>query len=351
MNPGYGMAVDYLTRQAPENAGKLGETVAEYAGSKGMNDYASAGLGMAASIAANPLTYAPTPGVNFGLKPVSKPGIGARIGEMRSGVDAMSIERLRRDPTAFFSRADRGEAGAAIGKAKADAGVNLGVQHGNLETFTPENVQLARSPSIVGKKATTSIPDKLMEVRAANPELSPMDAIKSSGITAEEVSKALDMSSNRLSKLNSGTPAFRAESAIKDNLQSIIEIVSPEIKGANKQYSRVALRDEFMEPFPVNQSGKFSKTSALLGAPVGAGVGAVFGGYPGAVMGAGIAQGLRSPFLVGLQTAARGLADKAIDPVLGFASRRAGGVVTQLNNQRRNLITQFIENRSKGSQP
>jgi hypothetical protein len=46
---------------------------------------------------------------------------------MRTGVEASAFEQLRRDPTAFFNTTPREEAGAAIGQAKQDAGINVGV--------------------------------------------------------------------------------------------------------------------------------------------------------------------------------------------------------------------------------
>lgn len=75
ISPVYGLAVDYLTRQAPQQSEELGGAIAEKSGEMGVNPYIGAGLGMAASIASNPLTYAPVPSMNRRLFRVAEPVI------------------------------------------------------------------------------------------------------------------------------------------------------------------------------------------------------------------------------------------------------------------------------------
>ncbi len=314
-------------------AGKMGEA--------GVNPYVS---GAIATVGANlPYMIPLGEGTKYStaLEPaVGKPGYAARIKQMRTGVDASSFERLRRDPTAFFLRDDRNELGAAVGKAKENAGVNLGVKHNELSTFTPENLKLARQQNAVGKASSMTVAEKIQNAIAENKGGDNASIIKASGVTADEVSKAIDLSNNRLAKLHPGTPEFKSESAVKSNLQGMLEVVSPELKQANKDFSRVALRDEFMEPFPVNQAGTMSKISAFGGAPLAGGVGALVAGGPGALV-AGVGyQAARSPFIAGAGTAIRGLVDKALDPALTSTIRSAS---------RRGLITAYIENRSQGS--
>lgn len=350
MAPTLGMA-QYAGQKMNEASGQLGEAVTERVATEFPNAPTAipVGLGAVASIASNPMTYVnPEAGINTKLKPFSgKPGIAARIKEMRTGVDAASFEQLRRDPGAFFSTADRGEVGSTIGKIKQKEGINLGVRHGDITSLTPENLKLARSQNVVGREASSSIAEKLKSAVEANPEGLSDTVIRQSGITPDEVSKAIDLSNNRLSKLTQGTPAFQAESAVKSNLQKVLEVVSPELKQANKDFSRVALRDEFMEPFPVNQSGTFSKVSPFVTTPVGSAIGAVVGGPPGAIVGAAIAQGVRSPFVAGLGTATRGLIDKALDPAVSYTANRVaarGGLIGSVtDNDRRNRISQYID--------
>lgn len=335
-----------------------------------------------------------------------KPGIAARLGQMRTGVEASAFERLRRDPMAFFQTTGRKEAGEAIGQAKQAAGISTGVTQ-DIRSLTPENLAKARNIQSVGNKAQDEILAKIenvtkaesslpvvnpaeagqspyalfqgnfdfgqgnqystyrvygehpraggnfgsaelekmgvpitgRETRAVGQEpiglpaksLAAQDVISKAGIQPNEVSQALDAINKRLSRIErtegAGSPTFQQWSAIKGHFQTMLEQVAPEVRRANKEFSRVALRDKFMEPLPVNQAGTMSKISSFGFTPAAAGVGAVMGGGPGALVGAAAMQAARSPFIAGLGTAARGLLDKGLDPLLsGFgqaASKRA----------------------------
>jgi hypothetical protein len=325
---------------------KAGEYVAEEGGRRFPNLPAAvpATAGFLVANAPNMIPLGKGATINTALKPaIGKPGIAARLKQMRTGVDASAFEQLRRDPTAFFNTTSRKAAGEAIGEAKQAAGVNLGVT-GDIKSLTKENLGRARSPMAASNKAQDAIADKIATAVESNPTANPSDVIRSSGITADEAATALDGINKRLAKLERsegpGSPSFQKWTAIKSHVQSVLEEVAPEVKAANKEFSRVALRDKFMEPMPVNQSGTMSKISTFGFTPAGAGVGGIIGsvGGPigsavGAVIGAGAVQAARSPFVAGLGTATRGLIDKAVDPVL---SRTASEL------SRRALITTYI---------
>lgn len=301
-----------------------GEWIAEKGGELGYPK-----TGVALGLAAQQLPYMVPIGkaanINTKLAPFSgKPGIAARLKQMRTGVEASSFERLRRDPTAFFNPASRKEAGAAIGAAKQQAGVNMGVTD-DISSLTKENLGKARNPMAAASKAQDAIADKISTTLESNPGLAPSEAIRSSGITADEAATALDGINKRLAKLErsegAGSPSFQKWTAIKSHIQTVLDEVAPNVRAANSEFSRIALRDKFMEPMPVNQSGTMSKISTFGFTPAGAGVGAVAGGPVGAVIGAAAVQAARSPFLAGLGTATRGLIDKITDPALTATAR------------------------------
>lgn len=309
-----------------------------------------------------------------------KPGYTARIKQMRTGVEAGDFERLRRDPTAFFNTTARAEAGKAVGTAKEAAGINTGVtrdiksltpeniskarnlqgtankaQDAVIEKLEVSNLPVAQAGSKTGKPhAVFAYTDDfgpggtkrniynvfgdpenpIVKQRGWGSSVAKEDLDKLGipvtgrqagsekylAIDPNEASTALEGINKRLSKLEHtegrGSPSFQQWSAIKKHFQGILEQVAPGVKEANKDFSRVALRDKFMEPFPVNQSGTMSKIDAWGFGPGAAGVGALVGGPIGAVGALGAKMAARSPFVAGLGTATRGLADKAIDPIL-----------------------------------
>lgn len=397
-----GQAMNYL----PEKIEQGGEYIAEKGGELG---YPKTGA-VAGMVAAN-LPYMIPVGkgaqINTALKPFSgKPGIAARMGQMRTGVEASAFEQLRRDPTAFFLGTERQEAGQAIGEAKAKAGISLGVTD-DPATLTAKNLAKARSVQAAGTKAENDIVSRIEDVletgelpvlqpgakegpahalfaytddfgpemskrnvynvfgdpkdpkiakrgygssvskqeldelgipvtgREPRPEnfqrvpnqLSTEELVAKAKITPDEVSTALDGINARLTKLERsagrGSPQFQKWSAIKSQFESMLETTAPEVKQANKEFSRVALRDKFMDPMPVNQAGTMSKISSFAFTPGAAGVGGLLGGIPGAIGGAAIMQGVRSPFVAGLATATRGLADKVLDPLISKAGKEA----------------------------
>lgn len=268
------------------------------------------------------------------LAPASgKPGLAARFKQMRTGVEASEFERLRRDPSAFFDTTSRAEVGREIGKAKAEAGINLGVTN-DPSSLTMENLKKARSPVSMANKAQDRVVAKLnIDKMRQDPNLSLNDAISGEmdamgeKITPDDVSTALKGINIKLSRLERlegrGSPNFQQWTAIKSHFQNLLEELAPQVKQKNQEFSRLALRDKFMEPFPVNQAGTMSKISAFGGAPLMGGVGALVAGGPGAVIGGVGYQAARSPFVAGLGTAVRGLADKALDPILTGAIRDA----------------------------
>lgn len=356
ISPGYGLAVDYLTRQAPQQSEELGGAVAEYAGKQGANPYVGAGLGMAASIASNPLTYAPAPKIDFALKPAKgTPSISARIKQMRTGVEAKAFDQLRRDPGAFINRTPRDVAGKAIGRAKEEAGVNLGVT-GDIKSLTPENLSLARNPVGVASRAQDKIASDLeTAVELLGPNASPKEIIGLAKITPDDASKALDGINIKLNRLErsegAGGKNFQKWSTVKSHVQSILDEVAPGVREANKDFSRVALRDKLMQPFPMNQNTAFSKINAFGFAPAIGIAGATMGGGGVGLGAMAAAQAVRSPFVAGLGTAIRGGLDKAIDPLLSRTSRMAPGasqlIGSEMTSKRRSLITQFIDSRKQ----
>jgi len=261
---------------------------------------------------------------NFELPPMKgKPSMAAQVRKMRTGVEASAFDQLRRDPGAFFSTASREELGKNIGAAKAAAGVNPGITS-DLSTLTKENLNKARNPMGVSNAAQNTIADNIAAAKdLLGPGAEPKQLIELAGITPDQASTALDGVNIRLSKLERsvgrGAPEFQKWTAIKSHLQTILENVAPEVKQANKEFSRVALRDKFLHALPVNQNGTMSKINTFGFAPAAAGVGAMLGGAPGAAIGAVGELAYRSPFVAGLQTAARGYLDKAINPVLSTA--------------------------------
>lgn len=328
------MGPSRLSQTFGEGSQAAGEMTAEELGRRGVNPYVAASAGMVASVATDPRSYVPTglPEKQFALKPVKgKPSMGARFKEMRTGVSARSFDQLRRDPGAFFSRTPREVAGKAVGAAKERAGINLGVTS-DIESLTAENLARARTPATVAKTAQDQIVEKLQRVSGSpNP-------IQAAGITPDEASTALSGVNDKLAKLErSGggpaSPSFQQWSAIKTQLQRILEEVAPEVRQANQDFSRVALRDKFMQPLPVNQNTTFSKVAMGVTAPLAGGVGASLAGSPGAVGAVATAMAVRSPFVAGLGTAARGYLDKVLDPVLTETARLA---------TRRALITNYV---------
>lgn len=302
-----------------EGSEVIGGNTAEFLGSKGVPAPVSATGGMLAQILSNPLSYVAGPeskvNVRLGRAP-SEGSMGARFNSMRTGVDAQSFDRLRRDPSAFFAK-PTSETGPKIGTAKANSGINLGVRPDKIETLTPENISKARTPNIAGKKALDEIMESISEGRKPTPDA---------------VSTALQNSNTRLSKLNPGTDPYFQETAIKSNLQNLLEQVAPEVKAANKDYSRSALREEFMQPFPVNQNGAFSKINAFGFAPAMAVAGGSVAGGPGAILAAILAQAARSPYVAGATTAARGGLDKLIDPLINATASAASKRLPLANN-------------------
>lgn len=308
-----GQAVNYL----PQKIEQAGEYVAEK-GAQGMTRIGipqnvaipvAATAGMVTANAPYMIPFEGGPAINTALEPFKgKPGVAARIKQMRTGVEASAFEQLRRDPMAFFQTTAREDAGRAIGKAKQEAGISVGVTD-DISTLTPENISKARNLQSSANKAQDDVISKIEKGLPVGPG---------------EVSTALDGINKRLNRLERsegrGSPSFQQWSAIKSHFQNLLEQVAPEVKEANRKFSRIALRDKFMEPMPVNQSGTMSKISAFGFTPAGAGVGAVAGGPVGALLGAASVQAVRSPFIAGLGTATRGIIDKIVDPALTRSS-------------------------------
>jgi hypothetical protein len=354
----------YFAGKAAESMNKIADTIGEKTteylsrGKGAIPGAPAAALGMGASILSNPTSYvAPELGYSSKLGPaVGKPGIASRIKQMRTGVEASAFEQLRRDPTAFFNRTPRAEAGEAVGQAKVNAGINPGVTK-DPASLTSENMQKARSPMVSANKAQDQIVEDLQAARELlGPGASMDKLVETAGITPDQTATALKGLNKRLTKIERsegrGSESFRDFAAIKDHFQNILENVAPEVKAANKDFSRVALRDKFMEPFPVNQAGTMSKISTFGGAPVAGGVGAVLGGPVGAAVGAVAFQAARSPFVAGLGTAVRGLADKAIDPLISGTvnqmGRRAGPIGQMVSPKDKDeAYRKFIESRKR----
>lgn len=316
-----GQAMNYL----PQKIEQAGEYVAEKGGELG---YPKTGavLGMAVANAPYAIPFEGGPVINTALKPFKgKPGVAARIKQMRTGVEASAFEQLRRDPAAFFQTTTREEAGQAIGKAKQGAGIGVGVT-GDISTLTPENISKARNLQSSANKAQDDVIAKIEKGVPVDPG---------------EVSTALDGINKRLNRLERsegrGSPSFQQWSAIKTHFQNLLEEVAPDVKEANSKFSRVALRDKFMDPLPVNQAGTMSKISSFGFTPLAATGGAVLGGPTGALAMGAIAQGARSPFIAGLGTATRGIVDKIVDPVL-----------TGVTNQgiRRPLLIEYLSRKN-----
>lgn len=322
---------------------EAGQWIAEKGGEMGYPK-----TGVALGFAAQQLPYmvpvGPEAKVSTALKPYAgKPGIAARLKQMRTGVEASAFEQLRRDPLAFITTKAREEAGKDIGTAKVNAGVNLGVTS-DIRSLNKENVSRARNPMAAANKAQDEIAESISAATdLLGPEASPKEVIDLAGITPDQASTALDGINKRLARLERTeghqSPSFQKWTAIKSHVQTILEEVAPEVRAANKEFSRVALRDKFMEPMPVNQTGTMSKISTFGFTPAGAGVGAVAGGWPGAVAGAAVIQAARSPFLAGAGTAARGLIDKILDPALTGTARK-------LSN--RPLLLEYMRRRDQG---
>lgn len=172
----------------------------------------------------------------------------------------------------------------------------------------------------------------------------PMDQLtRAANITPDEISTALDGINKRLTRIERasgrGSPDFQKWAAIKDHFQGMLESVAPDIKQANKDFSRIALRDEFLHTNPVNQSGTMSKIDAFGFTPGAIGAGALVGGIPGAAAAYVAKRAIRAPIVRGAMTAARGLMDKVLDPPLSLgenALTHTGspvGIATSSNKQ------------------
>jgi hypothetical protein len=361
MSPTLGMA-QYAGQQMNEASGKLGGAVTESVAENFPNAPTAVpvGLGVAASLASNPMSYMnPEAGVSTELKPFKgQPSLGARINERATGVKASSFERLRRDPGAFFSTASREQAGKNVGEAKSAAGIDPGITN-DINSFTKENLARARSPQASSVQAQNAIADKLEAAIKQTPDAAPDALINSAGITPTEVNTALVGVNEKLSRLERsagrGSPSFQKYSVIKDQLSKMLDQVAPGVRQANKDFSRVALRDEFLHTSPVNQSGTMSKIDAFGFTPAVVGAGAVLGGAPGAAAAYLVKSGMRSPFVRGAMTAARGVVDKVVDPALSGTANllpKAGqGIAALPNEQRRALLAEFISRITSGKQP
>lgn len=284
------------------------------------NPYVSGAAGMAVANAPMAIPIGET-NISTALKPArGKPSVSARIRQMRTGVEASAFDQLRRDPMAFFQRTSRAEAGEIVGKAKTAAGINPGVTN-DIKTLSRENLSKTRNLASASNKAQDAIADDIQAaVDLLGPNASESEILNLANVSPDKASTALDGINSRLAKLERsegrGGPNFQKWTAIKANIGKVLESSAPGVRQANKEFSRVALRDKFLEPFPVNQAGTFSKINAWGFAPAASVAGGVIGGAPGAVALGLAAQAYRSPFVAGLGTAIRGIVDKGLDPVL-----------------------------------
>lgn len=294
----------------------VADATAESLGKAGVNPYVSAAAAMIAGAASDPRSWTPTGGISM-EHPNELPLDVAQAREARTGVPARKFQALYKDPGALFAGNNINQAGQDVGAAKEAAGISQGVQHGDLDSLNPENIQMVRSPRAAGREALNSILLK----KAQNDGV-----IEGSGITPDELNLALADSNNRLSKLQPGSATFQQESAIKSNLQNILEQIAPDVKKANATYAREKLGQSFAPMNGVNKNGTPSKLglmaqggSAAIGALLGhlvPGVNSLEGAGVGAMVGKTANQLYHAPFVAGLQTAGSAVANRAIDPVI-----------------------------------
>lgn len=322
----------------------VSELTAEKLGGAGVNPYASAAAGMVAGVAADPRSWIPTGGISM-EHPNELPLATAQARSARTGVSAGDFQRLYRDPGALSAGGKLQEAGADIGAAKEAAGMSQGVEHGELGTMTPENIQSARSPRAAGKAALDNILIKLSKNDGV---------IEGSGITPDEISSALKDSNSRLSKLREGTEPHQQESAIKSNLQNILSQISPDVKAANAKYAREKLGQTFAPMQSVNKSGTPSKLGAMMNYGAGA-VGGLLGhlipglnpaegayaGYQAAKLGN---QLYHAPYIAGLQTAGGAIADRAINPLMTALEKMGTSPQAQA------LVARYLQNQNGNQQ-
>lgn len=286
------------------------------------NPYASAMAGMVAGAAADPRSYVPASGLSA-EHPNELPLKVAQSREARTGIPASQFQQLSRDPGALWAKGDISQVGEQLGKAKIKSDINLGVQHNDVGTLTPENIKMARSPRVVGKDALSSITDDLQAARELVPDATPEEHIALADIHPDTVNKALIDSNARLNKLIPGTDQYRAESAIKSNLQNVLQNVAPDVKAQNAAYARLKLRDAFKGYEPLNKNQTPSKLALIakqvpkaLGAAVGNALFGPAGAVGGWKAGEWAADLYHAPRIAGLQTAVGSVAGKPVNQLL-----------------------------------
>ena len=330
-----GQGIQKLGEGVAGGTGYIAQKLAPAGSNMTPTDYAAATAGMAISaipqiILSKYLAGEPTE------QPEGLPLNVAQSREARTGVPAKEFQRLYQDPGALFAKGNTEEAGQQIGIAKANADINLGVQHNDISTLTPENIQMARSPRAIGKDALSNISENLQAAKELLPNGQPEEQIALANIHPDTVNKALTDSNNRLSKLVPGTPAYQSESAIKSNLQNILQNVAPEVKAQNAAFARLKLRDIFQGSEALNKNKTPSKLALIAqqvpkaaGAAIGGslfGPGGAAAGYEGGKI---LAEMYHSPFVTGLQTAAGGALNSSINPLLSGIERNASGPLIQ----------------------
>lgn len=170
MSPGYGLAVDYLTRQAPANSEKLGNAVAEgtgqlagrYISNPEIRKSVQAGgvvLGAGLQAASNPLTYAPTPSLE-GTVAKWEPTIPPERAPLVASAEKMGIS-----PTLADKTGSRGLAGIEnkLSRTPLGQGPLSDVYSANAKALEANKQELLSKygtetdPSVVGQNVVDAI--------------------------------------------------------------------------------------------------------------------------------------------------------------------------------------------------
>lgn len=292
-----------------EGSTEIGNMTAEGLGRLGVPAPVSATAGMVAEVVSNPLSHVP-----LGLGITGPRGLSAgmfprpRFRQAATGVPAREFKRLAADPGAIFSRASTEELGHAIGAAKEASGINIGVT-ADPASLTAENMAKARSPLAFGKKAALDAADKINQGVA---------------LTPQEASDALGGANEVLKRLMPGTDSYRQWTLLRNHFNSALESVAPEVRSANSNYARAALKESFDPWTPVNKDKTPSRAALFYLPSIAAGaVGAATESAGTGLMGAVGALMGRSPRLWGYGTALGAYANKVIDPALNAVERAA----------------------------
>jgi len=220
-------------------------------------------------------------------------GRGAsRFGEALSGVSAQDIQQLFQKPGTLFKLGSKADAGAAIGEAKAAAGVNPGVTS-NVTTLTPDNVSKALNVKGTGEQA--------------------LNSVVAGDRTPEQIGDALRYISDEIKgRLAQGRDASELIN-VQGHLNDMLGKVAPDIQAARQNFAPLAQRNKFLQLAPRNKNQTVSKANLFYLTSLMGGLGGTLGGSKGAAEAIALGALARAPITTGLVTSGIGGASKVLE--------------------------------------